>query len=103
MVLNVVLSRVPTRANAAIAATAISAAISAYSTAVTPNRSCSNLWSTYMRATFGLVLDPNYSEYRILILPYRSFAAMPHSPDKRADFDRNHHLADRPQGEAGEL
>jgi hypothetical protein len=49
MVLKVVLSRVPTRVNAAIAATAISAAINAYSTAVTPSRSCSNLWSMYMQ------------------------------------------------------
>ena len=37
MVLNVVLRLVPTKVNAAIAATAINAAISAYSIAVTPD------------------------------------------------------------------
>jgi hypothetical protein len=39
VVLNVVLSLVPTRVKAAIAATAINAAINAYSTAVTPDLS----------------------------------------------------------------
>jgi hypothetical protein len=39
MVLNVVLSLVPTRVKAAIAATAINAAINAYSIAVTPDLS----------------------------------------------------------------
>jgi len=40
MTLKVVLRRVPVRVSAAIAATAISAAINAYSIALTPSRSC---------------------------------------------------------------
>ena len=43
MVLNVVLRLVPTRVKAAIAATAINAAINAYSIAVTPDSSLSKL------------------------------------------------------------
>jgi monomeric isocitrate dehydrogenase len=50
MVLKVVLRRVPTSVNAAIAATAISAAINVYSIAVTPSRSSSNLWSMHVQA-----------------------------------------------------
>ena len=48
IVLNVVLSRMPVRLNAAIAATAISAAINAYSTAVTPTRSRMSMFSNHM-------------------------------------------------------
>ena len=42
MVLNVVLRLVPTKVKAAIAATAINAAINAYSIAVTPDSSLTN-------------------------------------------------------------
>src|SRR4029077_3170429 len=89
MVLKVVLSRVPTRVNAAIAATATSAAINAYSIAATPRPSCSNLWSRHMQKTIRR--------------PTPVFSTNSSSRDKPAVFDRDDHLADRPQSEAGEL
>ena len=57
MTLKVVLRRVPVRVSAAIAATAISAAINAYSIALTPSRSCSNLSSMHMQKPFGKAPD----------------------------------------------
>jgi len=54
IVVNVLLRLVPTRLNAAIAATAINAAINAYSIAVTPDSSLTKLMRVRNRILLGL-------------------------------------------------
>jgi hypothetical protein len=61
IVLNVVLSRVPVRVNAAIAATAIKAAINAYSTAVTPSWFFSSFESANMKNPPERISEADYS------------------------------------------